>query len=158
MRLWSASPGGSAGPYLAPAYRDAASLIEAKGVGAFPLMLTGQFAYGLNIPHNISGWTYCFTWVDIDGSVKGFYLRSEGEPDIDLFPELINEPQIPGTGWMIVAGPVLASDKERSKVPEAQATRAIVVPPRVFKRKKLLIGLILAEGQKSAPSEAYIGQ
>ena len=90
--------------------------------------------------------------------MRGFYLRSDGETDIDLYPVLSKEPQVEGTAWMISGGSVLASTEEISKVPTEFKGSSIIVEPRVLARKKVFLGLILADGHKTVPIEAYVWQ
>ncbi len=141
--------------YLAPALRGAIPVLESKGAGALPFLLTATFSRGLNVPHNVSGWTYCFCWLEVGDTVRGFYVRTEAEPDLDLYPTLNKEPQVPDTAWMILAGPVVLGEKERTTVPAPLAPRAIALDARVLAGKKLMAGLILADGRKTAPIEAY---
>ncbi len=147
---------GCAGLYLAPAYRRASRLLEKDGADALPIPLIATFAHGFDVSANVTGWAYMFEWLDLDDEVRGFYLRSEGEPDVDLYPALSKEPQVPNTAQAIAGGPVLLSEKERSKVPAQWKGSEIVLDARVLARKKVLVGLILTDGRKTAPIEAYI--
>jgi hypothetical protein len=142
--------------YLAPAFRGAIPLLEKNGADALPILLTATFGHGFDVPTNIAGWSYVFCWLETGGQVRGFYLRSEGEPDVDLYPALFRGPQVTGTAWFMDGGPVLLSEKERSRVPAQLKGSVIVVDARVLARKKVLVGLILADGRKAPPIEAYI--
>jgi hypothetical protein len=141
---------------LAPAFRGVIPLLEKDGTDALPILLTATFGHGLDVPTNVTGWSYLFCWLEVDDDVRGFYLRSEGEPDIDMYPALSKEPQVPDTAWIIGGGPVLLNEKERSRVPAELKRSVIVLDARVLARKRVLVGLILADGHKGAPIEAYI--
>ncbi len=144
--------------YLAPAFRRAIPLLETNGVDSLPMMLTATFSRGLDVENHVTGCVYMFSWLDAGGQVRGFYLRSEGEPDTDINPALSREAQVEGTAWMLDGGPVLGAAEEISKVPEQEKGSSIVVDPRILAREKLLVGLRLADGQKTAPVEAYFQQ
>jgi hypothetical protein len=155
--LW-ASPNESAEArcYLAPAFRGAIPLLEKDGARALPILLTATFHHGFDVPQNVTGWTYCFTLLEIRDDVRGFYVRSGDGPDLDLYPAIDKAPQVPGDAWMAVSGPLLLSEKEKARVPPVMALRAILLDAEVLKRKKLLVGLILTGGRRSAPIKTYV--
>jgi hypothetical protein len=146
--------------YLAPAFRRAIPLLEKDGTDALPLMLTAAFRrrHFDRPENNVTEWSYVFCWLDMNDEVRGFYLRSKGQPDVDLHPALFKEPQVEGTAWMMDGGPIAVNEDERSRVPTPLRGRSIVLDARVLEREDLLVGLILADGRKTAPVRAYVGQ
>jgi hypothetical protein len=144
--------------YGAPAFRNGLRTLEEKGTASLPMMLTAQFIKGLDVPQNITGWTYSFSFLDIDHSVKGFYLRFEGRPDVEIFPATVGCYNLPQDALVIYGGPLLRNEGERAAVPRSLADGALVVDEGLLSRKKLLVGLICVDGRKLAPVEAYIGQ
>jgi hypothetical protein len=143
---------------LAPAFRAAIPLLEKKGSEALPLMLTAKFGQGYSDPQGKATMLcYAFSWLELDDAVRGFYLRPEGEPDVDLFPALSKSRQEPPTAWLIAAGPIFRNEKEKeqSTLPAFYKGTEIVIDSRILARKKLLVGLILADGRKTAPVLAY---
>ncbi len=59
---WNSSEDDCARSYLAPAFRGAVPLLRKDGAAALPVLLTATFDKGLNVPHNVTGWTFCFCW------------------------------------------------------------------------------------------------
>ena len=155
---WESSAELPSRTYLAPAFRKGLRELEEKGSAAVPMMLTAQFTKGLKVAHNITGWTYFFSFLDADRTVKGFYLRFEGSPDVDFRPGTVGFYDLPKNAWVTLPGPVLRNERERALVPQSLADRVLVIEEAKLRQKKLLVGLILADGRKSAPVEANIAQ
>jgi hypothetical protein len=140
--------------YLAPAFRAAIPVLEKDGTRALPTMIAASFYYSPNAPASVNGWVYLFSWLDVQNDVRGYYLRSDGESDVEINPEIPKEPQVPGTAWMVGGGPIVHNDNERSEVPGRFKGLEMVVDVRVLKRKRLSVGLILADGRKTTPVQA----
>lgn len=157
-KSWDSSPSDEARSYLAPAFRKAITNLEKKGADAIPMMIAAKFEYGRDSKINITGWLYRFDWLDIDDNVRGFYLRQEGSRDIYVYLPLLKGPQDPTTAWMVAAGPVVHNTTEQSKVSESAHGSEIFVDAQVLEKKKLLIGLMLADGRKTAPVPAYFDE
>ena len=138
-------------------FAGAIPILEKDGADALPMMLTAKFGQGYyDASANIKGLCYVFNWLELKDEVRGFYLRSEGEPDIDLYPAFCREPQVPDTAWMSTEGRVLHNEKERSMVPASYKGTDIIVSARVLERKEVLVGLILTDSRKTVPVRAYV--
>jgi hypothetical protein len=159
-KSWDSYPSDEAHSYLAPAFRKAIPSLEINGPEALPMMLAATFQHGKDSPINVTGWTFVFHWLEIGDVVRGFYLRSEGEPDIYVLPYqlLFKQPQVPGTAWMIAAGPIVQNTMEQSKIPKSDHGLEIFVDAKVLEQKNLLVGLILADGRKTTPVQAYFDE
>ena len=147
---------GSMQEHEVQAYRSAIPPLEKNGAGALPMMLTATIAHGLDVPQNVTGWNYGFEWLDLGGSVKGFYFRSEGRPDVDTYPALNKKPQVRDTAWMVQSAPILLSEKQRSLVRESDAEFVVLLDAGLLAQKTLQAGLILADGRKSVPVDVFI--
>jgi len=165
-KFWDSYNSDEARSYLAPAFRRAIPLLEKDGADALPMILSAKFRHGyFDLQGKVTGLGYVLTWLELDNSVRGFYLRFEGTPDLDLdlYPSLCKRPQVPNTAWMVSGGPVLDNEKERSSVPPLYKGTIIVVDTRAFERmdgrvlerKKILVGLILVDGRRTMPVQAY---
>lgn len=153
-KSWEADNSDEARSYLAPAFLSAIPRLEKDGASVLPIMLAATFRQGYyDVNAKITGLFYTFTWLALDDEVKGFYLRREGKPDLEVYPAFSKEPQVPGTAWMVTSGPVVTSEKERAKV--VYKEMAIIVDAEILARKKVLVGLVLANGQKTSAVPAY---
>lgn len=153
---WEAYNSDEARSYLAPAYRRTVALLENGGASVLPRMLSASLAQGYyDVSAGTTGLCYGFSWLALDDDVRGFYLRSEGKPDVEVYPAFSKEPQISNTAWMMTSGAVLANEEEREKVNMSYRGMAIVVDAGILAEKKVLVGLILANGQKTEPVPAY---
>lgn len=142
--------------YLARAYRNAIAALEKDGDRSLPMMVAACFGHGFDMPAYATGWYYCVDWLAIDNDVRGFYVRSEGKPDVNIYPALPNAPQVPGTAWRFAAGPVIHNENDRVRVRDNLRPATMLLDASVLERKKILVGLILANGGKTRPVEARI--
>ena len=150
--------------YTAPAYRRAIPLLEKGDASELPIMLSATFFQGYySVNPEITGPSYGFSWLALNDDVRGFYLRSDGKPDLEIYPAFSKEP-FPGTAWMVAGGAVVANEEEKKKLTDAAINeydefpvtdRAIIVDDEFLTQKKVLVGLILANGQKTPPVPAY---
>lgn len=139
--------------YPGPNFRHAIEVLESDGFAAPPTMLGAVVGDATSEGY---GWIYDFMWVDIRNEVRGFYFRVEGEQDIEVFPTILNEPQVEGTAWMVQAGPIVTSAREIAKLRGEAKARAILVDPRILEVVNLHAGLVLADGRKSEPIEVLM--
>ena len=150
--FWEAMDSDEARSYLAPAYRRAVPLLEEDGASALPMLLSATFFQGYyDASTKKTGPCYGFSWLELNDEVRGFYLRSEGKPDLEVCPAFSKEPAVPGTACMVTGGAVVANEKEKENMIET----TIIVDAEFLAQKKVLVGLILANGQKTAPVPAY---
>jgi hypothetical protein len=142
--------------YTAPAFRRAISLLKTDGAHALPRMLTATFSQGYyDSRTKVIGSCYAFSWLQLEDDVRGFYLRSEREPDHDVYPFFSKKPQVPNTAWMVTGGPVLVNKEELAKVSASLKEAVVILDARVLAQKKVVVGLILVNGRKTEPVPAY---
>ncbi len=152
---WDTSDSTYARSYLAPMFRNAVPRLEEGGADALPLLLTATLAHNLDVPQNITGWSYCFCWLQIGDGVRGFYVRSEGKPDCDIYPTLNKRPQVPGTAWMVAGGPIILGKIEDSQSQASSSQQAVLLDSSVLAQDELRAGLILADGRKTVPIRVF---
>ena len=73
---------------MAPAYRKAIPLLEKDGASALPIMLSAIISSGVLRCERKNNWAlrYGFSWLELNDDVRGFYLQSEGKPDLEVYP------------------------------------------------------------------------